>query len=146
MKQKELMKKYPLLIPAGAKILCAMESECETDGKIFDKLGEIFAEYPAETQEHCAELLLKVMQQICGYNSKSLDRRNSTRDTFNHHIRQYVSAVCHEKNLDSTLEGHMLCAVAAVMRSVNRRLTLENKHWSFYASNLSKNSTYFLKK
>ena len=146
MTAKYYTEKYPNLLPFAAKIISAMEGECETTGKIFDKLSEISSEYSQETQATCASILLWTMKRIYnGFVPKSIIQKNQIRPQFKKELQKELISKCKESNLDDTLKTHMGCALRAVWRNIERRHTEIHKKMTFYNSDLEKFSRKYIK-
>ena len=146
MTAKYYTEKYPELLPFAAKIISAMEGECETTGKIFDKLSEIFAEYSQETQATCASILLWTMKRIYnGFFPKSMIQRDKVRPQFKKELQNKLLRKCDESGLDRTLKDHMSCALGAVWRDVERRHTALHQKIIFYNTDLEKFSRKYIK-
>ena len=132
-------KKYPELCPLAAKLISVMESECNRDGKIFDKLAEIIAEYPESVQNNCINILKVAMHSIWnGFRKKSLEQKNKIRENFQKDVEAKLFEMSEEAHLDRVLVTHMTCALSAVWKSIGRDLVTQNEHIKFYNSNLVK--------
>lgn len=139
MTAKYYQEKYPNLILSAAKIISAMESECKYRGKIFDKLAEIFSEYPDTVQNECVAILIFVMKRIWNkFHRKSLEQRNKERQTFQDTTETEFLRMCEDAHLDKPLVTHMLCAITAVWKSIVLDLINKSERIKFYNSNLKK--------
>lgn len=144
MTAKYYTEKYPWLCKHAAKMVSAMESECQTRGKIFDKLAEIFAEYSECTQLECAAVLTCAMQRIYnGFMNKSTQKRNQLRSEFKKEFFEKFFKQCKEARLDEVLVTHMACALRAVWRNIELHLADYNCRAEFYNTNLKKFSRRF---
>lgn len=144
MTAKYYTEKYPGLVRHSAKIVSAMENECQIRGKIFDKLAEIFAEYPETTQLECASVLTCAMQRIWNkFMSKSVSNRNQIRVQFKKENEEELLRQCNELKLDEVLITHMSCALRAVWRNIEIHLKDYDCRKKFYNSNLEKYSRRF---
>ena len=138
-KSQYYIKKYPELCSLAAKLISAMESECNREGKIFDKLAEIFAEYPESVQNECVNILKVAMKSIWnGFQKKSLEQRNKMRENFQKNIETQLYEMSENAHLEKVLITHMACALSAVWTSIERDLITQNERIKFYNSNLVK--------
>lgn len=144
MTAKYYMEKYPGLIRQAAKIVSAIEGECRTRGKIFDKLAEIFAEYPQGRQTECAAVLTYVMKRIYNqFMSKSLREQDRIRPEFKKENERAFLRQCSELQLDEVLVTHMGCAIRAIWRNIELDLKEQHCRTKFYNSSLEKYSRRF---
>ena len=144
MTAKEYHKKYfPNLLDHAAKMISAMESECKTSGKIFDKLAEIFSEYGYATQNECVAILNIAMIRIWRFKAKSLVKKNKEREQFKKDVERQFHKICSDARIDDVLTNHMHCALRAVWRNVELELTEQHKRIDFYESKLEKHSRRF---
>ena len=139
MSSQYYIKKYPELCSLAAKLISAMESECNREGKIFDKLAEIFAEYPEDVQNECINVLKIAMKSIWNdFHKKSLEQKNKICENFQKEVKAKLLEMCEDVHLEKEVVTHMLCALSAVWKSISRDLVTQNERIKFYNSDLVK--------
>ena len=146
MTAKYYIEKYPGLIQKAAKIISAMDSECQKHGKIFDKLAEIFAEFPYEVQIECVWILTNMMKQIWNkFQTMSLYEKSKNRLAFRKEFDKTLLELCESRHIEKALITHMTCALSAVWKNINRNIKEQYCRIKFYNSDLVKFSAKFTK-
>lgn len=135
----QMKRDYPGLSLRTMRILCAMNNECATKGRIFRVLPKIILEMDVRKRDVITDILeYAMMRTFLRFMSRSLDERNKMRVEFYKKLKMKIVGKCDDAELPIHVKEHILCAVDAVWRNIHIRLRLENARYTFYSTQMLK--------